>query len=364
LRNKIILSAVIFTLISSLSFGVDRTITGKLLKVVVSGDNGRFLLYGRRAETDQFVPLLFEEQTPAKASTFFKFVMNDTVLPFGIGGSGRQNDLWIEDNKLFYSWSDNSYRILLSFYLAASASNRLSDSLIIELSIVNKTRETTRGSISFCVDTYFGERERKHFILPGDISIDSEYEITRNTIPDYIRSYDNSRAIGVNMLFNRERQVVPDRVFFTNWKAFNESTHTYSVVTGRDFSLSSYSQNDSALIIEYKDQLFQPNTQQDYRFIISLETEMPIIRDQQQTTVEQNTETQNQTTVTTQVQQNTVVNTTTNTQQRSFNGMTISDLLRLLDRINSKLNSGAMLTDEDVRLSEEILNELRSRSPQ
>jgi len=71
------------------------------------------------------------------------------------------------------------------------------------------------------------------------------------------------------------------------------------------------------------------------------------------------TTTINSTTTTTTI--NTTTSTINNKSSLDLINMNLSDLLRLLDEINKKIESGEQLTQEDIDFSNAILEEIKKR---
>ena len=85
------------------------------------------------------------------------------------------------------------------------------------------------------------------------------------------------------------------------------------------------------------------------------------MKDSDKTTTTQNKESVTTTTTTTTVSTITTTTILQNIDNNNFNNMTISELLALLDKINKKLSSNEKLTDEDIELSKNILDEIKRR---
>ncbi len=369
LNNRCLFISIIFFISINLSIfklypQTDKSISGRNFRITVSGDNGKFLLLGRSDDKSKFIPLIFNEEIPEKSNTFFRLMMDNKIVPLGEGGMGRFRDIWTEDNKIFYTWTNPSVKVLISYSLIPSEVGKPADTLIIDFSVTSNVDKTVTGDLGFCIDTYLGEKGKEHFVLPGNISISDEYEMSGEMLPDFVTSYDSSQKIGLNILFNRDGQVTPDRVFFTNWKRYSDMTGKHQVVKGRSFFLNSYSQNDSACIIEYTDRKYLPGRPVDYRFILSMKAELSTIN---KTSVLPGGGKIESTIETIEVKKDEAPLKNQNTESSGisnvdlkFENLNLLDLFKLLDIINEKLES-TVITDEDVTLSESILLEISKR---
>jgi hypothetical protein len=352
LKNNLILTLLLIAAVSPA-----RTETLKLygdqLMVSVSRESGRFILYGKSSSKEKWTPLIFDDP---KETTYFRFYNKDMqLIDFGEGGQGRYSESRITDSSIVYYWKDSAYQFNLQYTLAPSTPLKPADTLLIDLSITGLSEEEDKITFYLCVDTWLGEKSGKHLLLPGNITVTGEREIPKAAMIQSVQSYDPARFMGLYLYFLQQNQVIPDRVYFTNWKRQETQIGDFKVEQGRPFDLKPYSLNDSAVIIEYKKQILKDKTLK-YRFMMSLRSDLQM--------QEVNTSsTTTSTTTTTTIAQNNGQNSTDSTLKKpdlNLINMSLSDLLKLLDSINRKLKSNT-ITDEDVKLSKEILEEIKRR---
>jgi len=347
LKNKLF---YIFIFLFSLNFihSEPLKLIGNFIMLSVSIEDGRFLLYQRTTKDEKWTPLIFED---FPSTTYFKFFdKNSKSINFGEGGNKNYSEAKITDNTIVYFWQNEVVNIKLIYKLVPSKEKSSADTLIIDLSILNLTEKETEIGYVFCIDTYLGEKSKKHFILPGNILVNTEREITKYAIPSIIQSYDEKIKLGLNIFFNKENQILPDRIFFANWKKVLDTIGNYKVEEGKDFDLKPYSINDSALFLDYKGNQIAPKIELKNRFMLSLTSNIELVTEVSTTT------TIDMTTTTT-----TIDNKSSQTSNTELVNLSLSDLLKLLDKINKKLQNDEKLTDEDIKLSDQILEEIKKR---
>lgn len=334
----------------------DKKLIANNLKLLVTEDDGRFILYGRKDMKDRWMPLIFED---FPSTTFFRFFKGNNRVPFGEGGKGHNSEIKIVDNSIQYFWSNDELKITLDYRLVQSAEKRPLDTLIIDLTVETLTEDEFDISYLFCLDTYLGESSGRHFVMPGNIVTDSETEFSGSTTLSYISSFSERYQTGLSIAFNQEKQVKPERIYFANWKRVEQEGGDYRIKEGRDFDLKPYSINDSALVAEYKEQEVLFSRNHSNRIILSLAEALELEEEQVEEVAEKEpVETEKEPDKQVEEKRETV-----DEPDEGLNllNMSLDELLALLDRINRKLESGEKLTKEDVELSEKILEELQKR---
>lgn len=318
---------------------------GNLIMLTVDNSNGSFNLYGRNSKDDKWIPLLFEDFPP---TSYFRFVKDGKQISFGESGKGNYSEINSDKNGIYYFWKNNEVKIDINFRLFSSSSSNPVDSLLIDLTINNLTERETNLDFSLCIDTYLGEKENNHFITPNNKIYNKESIISKKDIPEYILSYSKEKGIGVNIILNKS-PILPDRIFFANWKIVRETIGKYKINPSNSFDLKPFSINDSATFIEYENQKIGSKSR-NYKFILSMKNRIKLEETSTTTTIQSYTTT-------------TISNSTTTIDPRNLNliNMNLFDLLRLLDEINKKIESGQKLTQEDIDFSNAILEEIKKR---
>ena len=142
-------------------------------------------------------------------------------------------------------------------------------------------------------------------------------------------------------------------MFFANWKKVEQNNGIYKIEQNKNFDLKPYSINDSALFVDYNDNEIKANSDLSNRFILSTKNDITIYEKKDQEIKEAEKETLEE------KDKIEVENKQKN--EAEFVNMSLSDLLKLLDKINKKLSSGEKITQEDIDLSKKILSEVRKR---
>lgn len=352
--NRIFSFLLIILMTMTALIAKDKKLIANNLKLHVTENDGRFILYGRKDKKERWLPLIFED---FPSTTFFRFFKGDHRVPFGEGGKGHYAELKIVDNRISYFWSDDELKISLDYELVSSGENMPLDTLVIDITVESLTEDDFEINYFFCLDSYLGESSARHFILPGNVVIDSEGEIGGGSQVSYISSYNEKYGTGLGIAFNQPKQLKPTRVFFANWKRIEQEGGDYKVKEGRNFDLKPYSINDSALVAEYYRQpvLFSRNHHN--RIILSLTGELELedeeIVEEKKEVVEEIVESSEK------VKDEALPD--ESQEGVDLINMSLEELLALLDRINKKLESGEKLTKEDIELSARILAELQKR---
>jgi len=348
-KSSILFFVVLF--ICFKSFATNTSLIAKHIKVSVDNETGSFVFYGRKTTKDNWKPLLFNDVPP---TTYFRFYQDNMRLPFGEGGGIYYSEINIKNNKIYYYWKDDKIKISTEYLLFASEKDALFDSLEVALKTENLTKDTTLLNFFLCIDTYLGEKSDNHFILPGNLTINKESEKYKSYLPSSITSSGENNMYGVNILFNLQDKVKPDRVFFANWKRIDNSIGLFKTKEDRNFSLEPYSIDDSAVFIEYRNQELSYSKQKsEYKFLFSLNSEFKydILKEEEPKINAKD--------------QSKIVEFDKSPKQKEtsldLTNLSLSDLLKLLDEINKKLDSGESITQGDIDYADQILNEIEKR---
>ncbi len=348
-NNKKIFIILCFFFLTNIIFPKTIRLIGNFIKLEVYDENGKFIIYGRNNIKDKFVPLLFEDSPP---TSYFRFFKEQKRLPFGEGGRGRYSEIAIIGNNIEYFWQDDKIKIDIVYKLVASSPERSLDTLIMDLNIMNNGLYQTRFDFFSCIDTYLGEKSKDHFVLSTGEVVDMEKEFKDSGSIDYVQSASKEKKLGINIFLNDKTQIKPSRVYFVNWKKVEKSIDLYKVFAGRTFNYEAYSINDSGMFIEYTDQKIIPNTDNKYRFIISMRNNIQLsdeknksedVKIEEDSSMDKNKDKQK------------------DDNKLNLLNMSLKELLELLDKINKKLESGQKLTDDEVDLTTKILEEIKKR---
>jgi len=215
MKNKLI---ILFLILNSLLFSEQLKLIGNYTLLSVSKETGKFILYARNNAKSNFIPLTFETFPP---TSYFKIYNRDGVeIKFGQSTADSSSDTKIVGDSIIYRWQNKEYKITLDYKLTKEENNKNANALSVVLSFTNLTEKETGIDYFFCLDTYLGEKAKKHFVISNTV-IAGEKEFLSPEIPGSIISYDEKSSIGIEIIFN-PNNTMPDRLYFANWKRVTE----------------------------------------------------------------------------------------------------------------------------------------------
>jgi hypothetical protein len=211
------------------------------LRLVLHQGLGRFSLYS------DGVPL-FVDQDPRTSGLA---VMVDNK-PYRLGETSefRQKAEALPQGGRF-TWTSPRLTVTESFSLAEPSS------LLITITAANTGEGDLRIGFRLFLDTYLGEEAYPHFQTDLQSEINGETTLPRTNMPRYwlSSSFRSRKPAGLLCLLKGAEVTEPDRVVFANWKRMSEASWSYETSPGRSFSDLPYSINDSAVYQYYDPQL-------------------------------------------------------------------------------------------------------------
>ncbi len=217
------------------------------IKLVLEENKGTFAVYriGQSSEPD--VSLFVDEDTRTSSVSL---LIDNRIYRMGQNSSFQQNAELTEQGAR-YLWENPSFEIILDFSFISSTGGSYSDGVKMILSVENKSEQRHNVGVKFLFDTYLGEEDSAHFLLPdnGDIKKEIEYS---GSFPGWWRSGASSSDASLQVMMNSRGTTPPERVVFANWKRLNENSWFYESRANRNFNLLPYSINDSAVAHYYE----------------------------------------------------------------------------------------------------------------
>ncbi|HOV13390.1 MAG TPA: hypothetical protein PK771_03810, partial [Spirochaetota bacterium] len=172
MKNRFLL--VIFMFFSLCLYSEQLKLLGNLFMLSVSEEDGRFIIYQRGSKQEKWKPLIFED---FPSTTYFRFFdKNLKIIDFGLGGKNNYSEAKIVDNTIVYFWQNKEVKIKIIYTLVSSKIGESSDSLLIDLTIINLNDANLNLSYFLCIDTYLGEKSNQHLFLPGNVLVNEEKE--------------------------------------------------------------------------------------------------------------------------------------------------------------------------------------------
>jgi hypothetical protein len=368
LKNKLIL-LIFFLTINSVIFSEQLKLIGNYIQLSVSRSDGKFLLYGRNSIKDKWIPLTFEN---FPSTSYFKMFYHDgTEIKFGQSEKEISVNSKISGDDIIYNWQNKNIRLELDYKLIRENDNSSANALIINFTISNLTEKDIIIDYYYCIDTYLGEKSKKHFTLPGNITLNSEKEFLSADIPPVITSYDDKSNLGIDIFFYQNNNIKPTRIYFANWKHVSEFPGFYKIQDGRSFDLKPYSINDSAVFADYMNQKVTAKNSIKYQFLIK--SKNVIVKDKEPEIKIQKpvpTEEPKKITPKTDIQKTNIPKTDTTKQTQDIqpkitkpdlSAYSTTDLLNLINDINLKLASSENLSVEDIENYRSTLEAIRKK---
>jgi hypothetical protein len=203
------------------------------LKLVLYEGIGRFCLYL------DGVPLL-ADQDPRTSG--ISLLLDNRLVKLGESGEFRETAEALPGGARF-SW--RSKRVLVS----ASFAFQGSSGLVLTVAVTNQAQRSLEAGVRLLLDTYLGEAGFPHFRTDRAAEINNEVVFDRKSMPEYwvSRSSRAAGSPGLQVYLRGEGITTPDRLVMANWKRLTEAGWSYESSPARSFSELPYSINDSAI---------------------------------------------------------------------------------------------------------------------
>ncbi len=338
--------SVILLLVSVSRLSALEVTNGKM-KLVIHENTGRFSLYYLEdVRKDLYTPL-FLVQDPR--TSVLSILVNNKVYRMGEAAEFVQSvEQTVQGARIV--WKSPQLEVSEEFVFIKSKQAPLSDGISIVITLRNISEQDLTLGARYLIDTQLGEKSSTHFVLSDGREVKSELEITR-PLPLYLISRADN-LIGLQCMLSSEGITQPDRVVFANWKRMNDSSWSFESSQSRNFNLLPYSVNDSAVFFFYNPVSVSSGSSRTISMAMGnfspdgFTTSGNVIADSAISTLyNQAVVTPSGTTDSLEVAVRTDL-------------ITVSDLIRQLDK---KLSSDSAITEEEIVVYRQILEELRKR---
>jgi hypothetical protein len=211
------------------------------LRLVLHQGISRFSLYA------EGVPL-FVDHDPRTSS--LAIMVENKVYRLGDSSEFRESSEALPQGARF-TWTSPRLTVTESFSLAAPPS------LLITVTATNTSERDLRFGLRLFLDTRLGEEPYPHFQTDLQPEINGELTLLRPNLPRYwlSSSFRSKKPAGLLCLLQGPEVTEPDRVVFANWKRMSEAYWSYETSPARSFSDLPYSINDSAVFQYYDPQI-------------------------------------------------------------------------------------------------------------
>lgn len=126
-----------------------------------------------------------------------------------------------------------------------------SDGLLLEFEIENLSADSASAGLRFLLDTYQGERSKRHFEVDGSGIVGAETSYAGTAVPSRLLTPGETGA-SLQVQLGAEGITRPNRVILANWKRIHDSEWAFDVSPGRGFTLMPFSIDDSAAALYFE----------------------------------------------------------------------------------------------------------------
>ena len=142
---------------------------------------------------------------------------------------------------------------------------------LLKVQFINNGRRRIRLRPELLLDTNLGEYKGVHFLLPDGSAVTSETIREGESVPEWIKSEYASGGPSLVLSFDGITADRPQRVVMANWMRLRESRRNVTVREGRSFDYLPFSENDSALLIQYDERALRPGQSMKLNLVFGLE---------------------------------------------------------------------------------------------
>jgi hypothetical protein len=357
-------AAAILLLAAALSSLSALQIDRGRVRLVLHEGLGRFSLYTRpTAAPADFVPL-FVDQDPRTSG--ISLVVNDRIYKLGESSEFSEKVTPSTDAAMArFEWSSRTLEVVQEFVPVSTSPSGDAEGVRMSIRIENRARNRLSVGLRLCLDTYLGEDNLSHFTSDRHQEIRSELTVPETEMVRYWLSPSASapQRIGLLCITAGEEVTSPDKIVFANWKRLSEASWNYETSSQRNFNLMPYSINDSAVCMYYEPVELPAQGSREIVLILGNVT----LSDYEQGVKVARAETPAAAAPAAPKPGEPPIDSLQMLLDRlsSEPGSTdqnLNDLNRLIEQIDRLLASGEPISDDEVRLMEEILSAIKDRS--
>lgn len=271
----IFFSNIVFAQNSEQNTEANKTLVSKNLKICVNKNTGNFIFYAKKS--NEWVKILSEKAVP---SSYFMILKDGISIGYGSDDKGIHT-CQIKLNEIKYAWENTDARIISTFGFLQNKATQSYDGFNINLTIENISKKDIELTTITCFD---GDNDslKEHYFTSNKI-ISNEQELSGNNIKDFviINTVVEQTVLKVFVpeMIHHElpKNIKPKRIFFTNWRRMKDhKSGNFVVNANRPFNTHPYSDNDSALFIEYPNTKISPNKHIEINFKLNIDnSKMP-----------------------------------------------------------------------------------------
>lgn len=246
--NRRILAIGLTFLIAASAAGAQELSSGRML-VRIDPRNGRFTVhYMADVARRQFVALLDDKEARTSFPTLY---LDQRAIRLGEAPEFRVT-VSTEQGAALISYRSSTAVVRQRIEFATSPGASAADGIAVSFEIENISDRDMQVGLRYLLDTWLGEREGSHFVLPSAGVLSGETLLAGDYDERHIVSPGSGAALYLPFHAPATR---PDRVVAANWKRLSDAAWAMDVNASRGFTLMPYSINDSALAL-----YFEPRT--------------------------------------------------------------------------------------------------------
>ncbi len=222
------------------------------IRLILHEGIGRFSLYTRAtAASDDYIPL-FVDQDPRTSG--ISLVVNDKIYKLGDSSEfAESSESSTAAGTARFRWTSRTLEVVQEFTPVRSPASTEVEGMRLAIRISNRSRNRLSVGLRFCLDTYLGEENLSHFSSDRHQEIRSELTVSGSDMIRYwlSRSADSPTGAGLVCVTSGSDVTAPDKIVFANWKRLSDASWDYQTSSNRNFNLMPYSINDSAVCMYY-----------------------------------------------------------------------------------------------------------------
>jgi hypothetical protein len=267
IKRFILFSFIIFLAASAIVSALD--IKEGRIKLVLHERTGRFSAYYLTdLSKGIYKPFMLADDP---RTTYMSFVIADKVYQMG-ESSGFKQTIESTPSGAKFVWRSSFAEVTEEFSFLRSASSPVSDGFKITITIKNISERSYSTRTRYLFDTYLGEKSGIHFTTETIDRVSGETVFSQYAMPEYILSpageKNENGFSGLQIMLKAEGIDTPERTLLANWKRLNDTVYDYDVKTSSNFNLLPYSVNDSAVCLYYGGRTLQRN--QERKIVIAM----------------------------------------------------------------------------------------------
>ena len=202
------------------------------IKLIINERSGQFTIQAKALSGNaSYVPVFAE-------------IPSTNQLFIGVTGKGAE-DIYTSNkytktlltgDDIGFEWKSLYLKVTQRFEFVSSIPGRMSDGILITLSLENISEEDLQYGVLYILDTHLGEVEPSPFALGSGSALFNEKTITNTgTIRYWVAGPVDEERPSLMVTTGMEGTTRPDKVIFANWNRLTSKRWSYETPSNRDF---------------------------------------------------------------------------------------------------------------------------------